>query len=696
MAGHALVFWGVAEPVSLTILPEAGDRVSDGLLAFYAFSTGSGDTVYDLSGSTAPLHLRIDNPDRVRWLAGGGLAVENPARLEAIDGGEGLYNAFSASGQLTVEAWVRPANLSQSGPARIVTLSGGSSIRNFTLGQSASEYRARLRTTDSNVNGQPEASHASAATTLQHVVMSFDASATLHLYVDGVLVDSVARAGDFSNWEAGFGFALANELGASRPWLGDLHLVALYDRALDDAEILQNFVAGGGADPGSGEDTPPLITSTAVESATTDASYRYQVTATGSPAPGFSLSGAPGDMSIDPDSGLIFWQTPLAGSYPLTVTVSNTAGSDQQSYTLSISEPVEPPPAGDGLIIDDGDPGTYPIGTWLPSSGADPYGSGSLYSDQAGDRYRFEATTSGTFQVYLWWTEYRNRSDAVSVEILDGTRLLDRVVVNQQQNGGTWNLLSGSGGPDYTFVEQPRIVVIASGGATTSADAVQLVSVTPGGPQITSTPPTLATLGQPYTYPVSASGEDLSYALEQAPSGMAIDPLSGEVSWTPGAVGEYPVSIQVSNSLGSDTQSYALRVDDPAAALVLDNGDPGTTALGDWRISGASGAYGADSVFSKRLGESYRFEQALSGEYEVWVWWTEYSNRADQVPIEIHHASGAVTTVFVNQRSNGGQWNRLGGGSFSFDGLGRVEIVVPAGGASTSADAVKFQQVGTP
>jgi hypothetical protein len=37
---------------------------------------------------------------------------------------------------------------------------------------------------------------------------------------------------------------LANEPGGARLWLGELHLVAIYDRALTAAEVNSNFMAG--------------------------------------------------------------------------------------------------------------------------------------------------------------------------------------------------------------------------------------------------------------------------------------------------------------------------------------------------------------------------------------------------------------------------------------------------------------------
>jgi hypothetical protein len=57
------------------------------------------------------------------------------------------------------------------------------------------------------------------------------------------------------------------------------------------------------------------------------------------------------------------------------------------------------------------------------------------------------------------------------VEIWSGTTLLDTVIVNQQENGGQWNVLG-----TYNFSGDANIVVVSeSSNVTTCADAVKLV-----------------------------------------------------------------------------------------------------------------------------------------------------------------------------------------------------------------------------
>jgi hypothetical protein len=82
--------------------------------------------------------------------------------------------------------------------------------------------------------------------------------------------------------------------------------------------------------------SPPAITSSPVMQAIVGQAYAYDVEASGSPAPTFSLSASPSGMAIDATSGLITWTPAASGDFPVTVVASNSAGSDSQSFTISV------------------------------------------------------------------------------------------------------------------------------------------------------------------------------------------------------------------------------------------------------------------------------------------------------------------------------------------------------------------------
>lgn len=233
LAQHYGLPWDIAAARSATAPSDL-----DGLVALYEFDEGSGDVIRDRSEADAPLDLKIKDPAAVAWEPSG-LAVHASTLLVHEHPPTRLIDAVTASQAITVEAWITPANTNQRGPARIVTLSSGSSQRNFTLGQDADRFEARFRTTRSNANGIPHLSSLgnSAEARPTHVALTRDADGHTRLYVEGQEQTSHQVGGDLSNWSREFQFALANETSGDRPWLGTLHRVAVYARALKPDEI---------------------------------------------------------------------------------------------------------------------------------------------------------------------------------------------------------------------------------------------------------------------------------------------------------------------------------------------------------------------------------------------------------------------------------------------------------------------------
>jgi hypothetical protein len=80
-------------------------------------------------------------------------------------------------------------------------------------------------------------------------------------------------------------------------------------------------------------------------------------------------------------------------------------------------------------------------------------------------------------------------------------------------------------------------------------------------PIITSAPVTAAIMAESYAYDVNASGIPIpTYRLLVNPSGMTIDSIIGMIQWLPAHTGNYAVSVQAKNSVGSDTQEYVITV----------------------------------------------------------------------------------------------------------------------------------------
>ncbi len=108
-------------------------------------------------------------------------------------------------------------------------------------------------------------------------------------------------------------------------------------------------------------------------------------------------------------------------------------------------------------------------------------------------------------------------------------------------------------------------------------------------PVITSTPVTEGFVGEPYSYDVNATGYPVpSFELTVSPAGMAIDSVTGVITWTPGAEGDYDVEVRASNSAGDDTQAYILSISGPPPCPV--------TCTHYWKLDENPGPPYADEV----------------------------------------------------------------------------------------------------
>ena len=107
-----------------------------------------------------------------------------------------------------------------------------------------------------------------------------------------------------------------------------------------------------------------------------------------------------------------------------------------------------------------------------------------------------------------------------------------------------------------------------SGWATQSFTVIVSTGTTNHPPTITSTPSLTATSGIAYQYTVTASdpdGDALLYSLLTHPDGMAIEPVSGLIQWTPGStqIGTHSVTVAAIDPAGAGgTQSFTIVVAD--------------------------------------------------------------------------------------------------------------------------------------
>lgn len=224
--------------------PLLAERVTSGLVAGYDFRETEGDRIQDRAGGKG-IDLIITDMSGVERRSGS-IRVTKPTLMIDTDPSRKLVDEIKRSGEITIEVWLHPEDLTLEGPSRIVTFSKNSSHRNFTVGQEKTQYDVRFRSTKTSNNGIPSLSpdKGSVKTELTHLIYAFSRDGKARLYINGALAKEREIGGATSSWDDETRLALVNEVDGNRPWLGELYLVAIYNRALRKDEIQRNFAAG--------------------------------------------------------------------------------------------------------------------------------------------------------------------------------------------------------------------------------------------------------------------------------------------------------------------------------------------------------------------------------------------------------------------------------------------------------------------
>jgi len=361
----------------------------------------------------------------------------------------------------------------------------------------------------------------------------------------------------------------------------------------------------------------------------------------------------------------------------------------------------------DTVVIDNGDPDTLPVGSWKTSGGSCPYGGGSLYSRSAGSSYQYslDVAPGCRYKLSIWSSQYPSRCTAVPVQIWDGGDLLATVHIDQLNAPCRWNPLG-----TYTFRNGPaRVVVIAeTGDCSTCADAVKFEGAGPPPvlQSITLAGPAELCEGGTYSYQATAHYSDAtSRTLDPCTCDWEINcPEAaqvsgcGEVQTAAGSAGtDCQLTVRYTEGAVTVEASLDFSIEScpcPEETFVLDNGDPGTEAIGEWKLSGGSCPYGDDSLYSKDVGARYVFTREVLEQcpYDLSIWSSQWPSRCTSVPVQVWDGDRLLATVSVDQNNDYCRWNPIGRYRFP-SGLARVVVLAESSSCSTCADAVRFGRV---
>src|SRR5438034_1868994 len=83
---------------------------------------------------------------------------------------------------------------------------------------------------------------------------------------------------------------------------------------------------------------PPVITSPGTATGTVGVAFSYQITATNNPT-SYGASGLPPGLTVNTATGLISGTPTTAGTYPVTISASNSGGTGTATLVITINTP---------------------------------------------------------------------------------------------------------------------------------------------------------------------------------------------------------------------------------------------------------------------------------------------------------------------------------------------------------------------
>ena len=143
-------------------------------------------------------------------------------------------------------------------------------------------------------------------------------------------------------------------------------------------------------------------------------------------------------------------------------------------------------------------------------------------------------------------------------------------------------------------------------------------------PEISSSLSAAAIDGVEFRYQIVAGNTPRSYGIASALPGMAVNSLTGEVTWTPGSTGNFSFDIVATNPAGSDTETVQVTVLENTVQTALDIGDLTIFhSVIPWNLQITESHDGVDSAESGNIthNETSIMQMDIQGPETMFFWW---------------------------------------------------------------------------
>ena len=339
---------------------------------------------------------------------------------------------------------------------------------------------------------------------------------------------------------------------------------------------------------------PPVITSPGTATGTVGVAFSYQITATNNPT-SYGASGLPPGLTVNTATGLISGTPTTAGTYPVTITATNSRGTGTSTLVITINNPVPTVTSISPTCATAGGPQfTLTVnGTKFVSAATVNWNGTALTTTFVSSTQLTAAVpasliaTAGTASITVANPCAGATSTAVTLSIANTPVITSPLTATGQigvafsytitatntnngtsytaaplpaglslGNGGNRNVISGT----PTTAGTTNVIITVSNGIGTcnNATATLVITICPQDPAITSPLTAAATVGTPFTYQITADNNPISFDANDLPGGLTVNTTTGLISGTPTGVGVFPVTIfATSNNAGPCGSSTA-------------------------------------------------------------------------------------------------------------------------------------------
>ena len=425
------------------------------------------------------------------------------------------------------------------------------------------------------------------------------------------------------------------------------------------------------------------ITSATTATGTVGVPFAY--TATGSNTPtNFNIVGLPAGLAADPTTGAISGSPTAVGTYAITLSANNAAGTGAPvTLTLTVAAPAAAPviSSATSASVAVGAAFTYTIvATNSPTAYAAAGLPLGLSVDPTSGAITGSPSVAGSYAVTLTATGAGGTSAPVTLSLTVGalapitsaasatgslgaafsyavtaaavTPAVTSFNISGLPAGLTADTTSGALAGTPTTVGTYAVSLSANN--ATGTGPVSVLTLTIGiRPAVTSLATATGTAGTPFTYSITAdNGPITAYAATGLPGGLTVNAGTGVISGTPTAAGVFPVSLTAANAFGTGT---ATTLTVTIAAAPVFGGGGGGGGGGFAGTAPAVTAQPADQTVSE--GATATFTVVASGTATLTYQW-----RKDGVAVA--GATAATLTLAGAKPDDAGAYSVLVGNAF--------------------------------